>query len=1186
LSDHIRVQMDTTGLEVLLFWLDLCESEKSSDGSMYMVGKTLCANTGQYVSCCVEICGATRIVYFLLRDGVDTGLACDEIKSLIAGSGVPECSLAPVVRHYAFGDKTVPASGRYIEATYSAAYPQLSTRLAGSTFSRVFGTAVSPIERFVMACPLMGPSWVRVSRAIECGGDQSWCRLNLRVSSPKDIAPEPCHAQAPPITMLSLALLTAPGQHGGCTEIVAAGGAIVGNACVHAPADYRQFSIITRYNNLAFPFNAHLVPNTQLVASERGLLSVLLAKLDKIDPDVIVGHGLMDYGIDVLMHRLAEFNVAGWSRIGRLRRVLFPKLAIGSTRASYQERAALGGRIVCDIKICAREFALSLDTDLGAMALCHLGVTRADIDPSSLAGSYRSVDGISDIAARIAGDAGIVAQLTARFDLIQLCMQMANITGGLLSRTCVGGAAERNDTMLCHEFHNRQYIFPDKHCYQRGTTDVPRQQHESFTGGLVLEPKRGLYTDGVAVLDFNSLYPSIIREHNVCFTTLDPADPGATVDVPGVLPAIVKLLVDRRKSVKRLMAQEQAKQAPDHTVLLQLDTRQKALKLTANSIYGCLGFYSSRFYARHLAEFIALKGREALTAAVGILTGQFAADVIYGDTDSVMISMKMADADEIHSRCTVFAKAICSAYTHLEIGIDHIFKTMLLLNKKKYAAVELVQTAGGAHTAVRHVKGLDMVRRDWCELSRTVGSNLLDMIMSGDKDGVLIDKCRAYMSSVYADICAGAIPVHMFVIRKALSCAPETYPATPVLPHVRVALIMQSRGKVVNSSDTIQYVVCNDGTSNQPSQRAYPPEDVGAGVLRIDSDYYISAQIIPSITRLFGPVHGVDDSLIAGCFGVSPPPARPPASVTGDTPASDTWQASDISPLRVCCNVCKTRWLFPSSESVGLACPACGNVLDAVYLCNLLTMEVRALFAMYHSSEFECTDQTCRLRSRSLQACGPVCLDPNCREPVQRVYSWDMFRLRVLHLMAMFDDSHAIRNRVPIDTAQTVHAHMVGIARRYSCAVVKLDALFARPDSLLNEHRSSVSSAMRAEWQVIRMFIDTEQIPATMLAVRRLQRPSQLRQYPTLDSLPDHLQRFLELPAKFDVRRDIAVICAFVLTEKGAEEYFARLSTQEHGRTRCREVKDWIKSLLKTTQSPEGLVHALSMRLYKQSVTK
>lgn len=507
--------MDAVGCEVLLFWLDLCESEKGNNGSMYMVGKTLCANTNQYVSCCVEICGATRTVYFLLRDGVDAKLACDEIKSLINGSNVPECSLTPVIRHYAFGDKTVPASGHYIEATYSAAYPQLSTRLVGTTFSRVFGTAISPIERFVMACPLMGPSWVKVSHAIECSDDQSWCKLNLRVSSPKDIKPEPCHAQAPPITMLSLTLLTAPGHHTGCAEIVAVGGAIVTDACVHSSSDYRQFSVVTRYNNLVFPFNAHLVPNTQIAASERGLLSVLLTKIAKIDPDIIVGHGLMDYGIDVLMHRLAEFNVTGWSRIGRLKRTLFPKLAIGSTRASYQERAALGGRVVCDIKICAREFALSLDTDFGAMARCHLDVTRADIDTSSLAEMYRSVAGISDIASRIADDAKIVMQLTARFDLIQLCMQIANVTGGLLSRTCVGGAAERNDTMLCHEFHNRHYIFPDKHRCQHNA-DMPKQQHESFTGGLVLEPKRGLYTDGVAVLDFNSLYPSIIREHNVC----------------------------------------------------------------------------------------------------------------------------------------------------------------------------------------------------------------------------------------------------------------------------------------------------------------------------------------------------------------------------------------------------------------------------------------------------------------------------------------------------------------------------------------------------------------------------------------------------------------------------------------------------------------------------------------------
>ena len=146
----------------------------------------------------------------------------------------------------------------------------------------------------------------------------------------------------------------------------------------------------------------------------------------------------------------------------------------------------------------------------------------------------------------------------------------------------------------------------------------------AYSGGLVLEPKRGFYDRYILLLDFNSLYPSIIQEYNICFTTVDHAhcpldeEGYSRLSLPdpsepaGILPSEIRVLVERRRQVKQLMKGAQGN--PEQYV--QYDIRQKALKLTANSMYGCLGFANSRFYAKPLAAIVTGKGRQVCVCRI------------------------------------------------------------------------------------------------------------------------------------------------------------------------------------------------------------------------------------------------------------------------------------------------------------------------------------------------------------------------------------------------------------------------------------------------------------------------------------------------------------------------------------------------------------------------------------------
>ena len=305
-----------------------------------------------------------------------------------------------------------------------------------------------------------------------------------------------------------------------------------------------------------------------------------------------------------------------------------------------------------------------------------------------------------------------------------------------MSRTLQGGRAERNSFLLLHAFHKEGHLPPekltwkDRKAIETGNLDETttkgneKKKGPKYAGGLVLEPKKGLYTNYILLLDFNSLYPSIIQEYNLCFTTTDIFPPIGEVSddwlpsVPppqddGILPRQIRALVERRREVKKLMKGER-----DETEYSRLNIRQLGLKLTANSMYGCLGFSASRFFAQPLAALITAKGREILKQTQDFVA-KMGLEVVYGDTDSIMINSNSDDYKHVMQLGNKIKKEINKHYRLLEIDIDGAYKSLLLLKKKKYAALA-VEKKGDEIITKTEFKGLDIVRRDWSNLARKV----------------------------------------------------------------------------------------------------------------------------------------------------------------------------------------------------------------------------------------------------------------------------------------------------------------------------------------------------------------------------------------------------------------------------------------------------------------------------------
>lgn len=324
-----------------------------------------------------------------------------------------------------------------------------------------------------------------------------------------------------------------------------------------------------------------------------------------------------------------------------------------------------------------------------------------------------------------------------------------------------------------HEFYSKGFLCPDKKVLtakeakksifddgedggeeQVATKKGPKRGKAKYGGGLVLEPKAGFYDTIILLLDFNSLYPSIIQEFNLCFTTVNrrhtrnydgsyiaqtnaqqdsqegdgfDAEVAQLPEVTGtskkdaILPQVLRTLVARRRAVK-----QEIKKEKDPAELARLDIRQKALKLTANSMYGCLGFSSSRFYAQAIAALITRTGRDILMKTKEIAEEKLGYTVVYGDTDSLMINTGTNNLKDAISMGERLKGEINQQYKCLEIELDGVFKSLLLLKKKKYAALKIENFNSADQKEVKEVKGLDLVRRDWCGLSKRVGNYVLD----------------------------------------------------------------------------------------------------------------------------------------------------------------------------------------------------------------------------------------------------------------------------------------------------------------------------------------------------------------------------------------------------------------------------------------------------------------------------
>ncbi|KAF3812941.1 hypothetical protein GH733_019283 [Mirounga leonina] len=675
-SSHLPLVKGTDEEQVFQFyWLDAYEDQYNQPGVVFLFGKVWIESAKTHVSCCVMVKNIERTLYFLPRETIscsdtffpspllsmgeqkidlNTGKETetlvtmkdvyDEFDEKIAAKyKIMKFKSKPVEKNYAFEIPDVPEKSEYLEVRYSAEMPQLPQDLKGETFSHVFGTNTSSLEMFLMNRKIRGPCWLEVKNPQLLNQPVSWCKVEAMALKPdlvnviKDVGP-------PPLVVMSFSMKTMQNAKTHQNEIIAVAALVHHSFALDKappqPPFQSHFCVVSKPKDCIFPYTfkediKEKNVKVEIAATERTLLGFFLAKVHKIDPDIIVGHNIYGFELEVLLQRINVCKVPHWSKIGRLKRSNMPKLG---GRSGFGERNATCGRMICDVEISAKELIRCKSYHLSELVQQILRTERVVIPMENVRNMYSESSHLLYLLEHTWKDARFILQIMCELNVLPLALQITNIAGNIMSRTLMGGRSERNEFLLLHAFYENNYIVPDKQIFRKPQQKLGDEDEDidgeankykkgrkkaAYAGGLVLDPKAGFYDKFILLLDFNSLYPSIIQEFNICFTTVQRVasethkitEDGEQEQIPelpdpnlemGILPREIRKLVERRKQVKQLMKQQDLN--PD--LVLQYDIRQKALKLTANSMYGCLGFSYSRFYAKPLAALVTYKGRE------------------------------------------------------------------------------------------------------------------------------------------------------------------------------------------------------------------------------------------------------------------------------------------------------------------------------------------------------------------------------------------------------------------------------------------------------------------------------------------------------------------------------------------------------------------------------------------------
>ncbi|MBN7799107.1 DNA polymerase II [Parahaliea mediterranea] len=729
---------------------------------------------------CVTV-GGERSVYFL------DACRADEARALLA--------LQPGIEWRPLGLRDFnlrPVLGVYCESYRQAR--RSAEQLAGAGLDPLEAD-INPAERFLME------RFVRGAATIEGHFERRGGVLRARNAS---LAPS---TYRPTLAVLSFDIETA--VHGG-VELFSIG--------VHARRGARE---VRRVFMLGEGASQDYVVSVQ---SERALLLAFLDFVADFDPDVLIGWSVVNFDTWYLQ-RVADKHGLPLA-LGRDRRPVHWR----TFRDDGERRSAqVPGRVILDgIELLRAAFYRFESFSLNHVATELLGEGKL------LAGSDRGAEigrlfreDKSALAAYNLRDCELVSEIFEHARLLDFAVARSAMTGLNLDR--LGGSVASFDNLYLPRLHRAGYVAPNA-----------SREAVASPGGYVLDSRPGIY-DHVLVLDFKSLYPSIIR--TFCIDPLGLAlGTGGELEESDTVPGFIGARFAREGHILPALIGElwalrdAAKAAADGPL-------SNAIKIIMNSFYGVLGSGGCRFFDARLASSITRRGHDILQRTRDRIE-ELGHQVIYGDTDSVFVWVQGARDDAEAAAAGRTLERELNRWWRQRVAVEFGRDSVLELEFETHYRRFLMPTVRGSDKGSKKryaglvgdrlvFKGLENVRTDWTRLAREFQQELYRRVFAGEA-------FDTYVREITRAVLAGELDAQL-VYRKRLRRALDEYQRN-VPPHVQAARLARDRGlPVPRRGDWVEYVVTTAGA--EPASEPRSP---------LDYQFYVDRQLQPVADGILG----------------------------------------------------------------------------------------------------------------------------------------------------------------------------------------------------------------------------------------------------------------------------------------------------------------------------------------------